>query len=96
MGDADVGFPLESLAKLYSELSDASDEHTNVSLTHESEWSISAFPSGLLIWENVAGEGEPKHIPNASKELTIKLWSLLARGLIEKIEEQNWLSGYGN
>ncbi len=96
MGNSDVGFPLESLADLYSELSQADGEHTDVSLTHESEWCLSAFHSGLLVWENVAGESEPKHMCNVPKEAVVELWSLLAAGSIYEIEKQNWLPGYGS
>ena len=35
---------------------------------------LSAFKSGLLVWENVAGEGEPKHMKDISKEKVISLW----------------------
>lgn len=94
-GDSDINFPLELLEELYTELNQADEENSDVSLTHESEWCLSAFPSGLLVWENVAGEGEPKHMHNVSKEKVIELWSLLSRGLIGEIAEQKWVSGYG-
>lgn len=89
-------FPLGSLPDLYAELSEADQEHTDVSLTHESEWSLSAFSSGLLVWENVAGEGEPQHMLNVPEAKTIELWSLLANGSIEAINKESWLPGYGS
>ena len=95
MGNSDVEFPLSSLEELYSELSQANQEHTDVSLTHESEWCLTAFSSGLLVWENVAGEGEPQHMLNVPKEKTLELWSLLANGSIDAINKENWLPGYG-
>jgi hypothetical protein len=95
MGNSDVEFPLSSLEELYSELSQANQEHTDVSLTHESEWCLAAFSSGLLVWENVAGEGEPQHMLNVPKEKTLELWSLLANGSIDAINKENWLPGYG-
>lgn len=96
MGNSDVEFPLSSLSELYAELSDADQEHTDVSLAHESEWCLSAFSSGKIVWENVAGEGDPKHMHSVSKEKTIELWSLLAVGSIEEINQENWLLGYGS
>lgn len=95
MGNSDIEFPLESLGDLYAELDKADQEDTDVSLTHESEWCLSAFSSGLLIWENVAGEGEPKHMRNVSKDKVLELWSLLSRGSIEEIAQQDWVPGYG-
>ncbi len=95
MGNSDIEYPLNALYDLYSELSEADSEHTDVSLTHESEWCLSASSSGLLVWENVAGEGDPKHMNNIAKDKVIELWSLLAIGAIDKINHENWLSGYG-
>lgn len=96
VGYSEVEFPLELLDELYGELSHADHEHTDVSLTHDTEWCLSAFASGLLVWENVAGEGEPKYLRNASKEKVIKLWTLLANGSVDEISQQNWLPGYGD
>ena len=96
MGNSDVAYPIESLTDLYAELSNADKEHTDVSLTHETEWCLSAFSSGLLVWENVAGDGEPKHMHNVPKEKVIHLWSLLAQGSVSEINNENWLAGYGS
>ena len=95
MGNSDVEFPLDALSELYAELSEADHEHNSVSLTHESEWCLAAFSSGLLVWENVAGEAEPQHLRNVPKAKTIELWSLLACGSIEAINKETWLPGYG-
>lgn len=96
MGNSDIEFPLESLPDLYEELSSSDSEHRDVSLSHESEWCLSAFSSGLLVWENVAGEGEPMHMRDVTKEKVIHLWSLLSKGSISEIDKENWLPGYGN
>lgn len=95
MGNTDVEYPFSSLSDLYSELSQADQEHIDVSLTHESDWCLSAFSSGLLVWENVGGEGEPQHMINVPKEKILELWSLLASGSIEAINQENWQPGYG-
>ena len=96
MGNAEIDPALESLTSLFDELDGADEENTDVSLTHETEWSISAFSSGLVVFENVAGEGDPMHMKNVSKEKVIGLWSLLAQGELVKINEENWLVGYGS
>lgn len=95
MGNADQNVPLDSLAMLYDELAEADGEHTDVSLTHESEWCLSAFASGLVVWESVSGEGEPKHMKGMSKEKTIALWILLASGNLSEIDQELWMPGYG-
>jgi hypothetical protein len=71
MGNAEQNFSIDSLPSLYDELAAADGEYTDVSLTHESEWCLSAFASGLVVWENVAGKDEPKHMIRVPKEKTI-------------------------
>jgi hypothetical protein len=45
---------------------DAEDtEHPGASLTHESEWSLGAYPGGLLTWEN-----GPRHPPPSRRKRT--------------------------
>ncbi|MBV1776850.1 hypothetical protein KSF73_14125 [Burkholderiaceae bacterium DAT-1] len=94
MGDSDEHFPFASLSDLYDELQNADGEHTDVSLSHESEWCLSSFSSGLLVWENVAGDDDPKHMRNVPKDKVIKLWILLSRGELDEIDKENWLPGY--
>jgi len=95
MGNSETEISFDSLPSLYDELCKADEEHTDVSLTHESEWCLSAFKSGLVVWENVAGEGEPKHIRNISKEKVISLWQELAKGNISEVDKEQWNPGYG-
>lgn len=71
------------------------DEHADVSLTHESEWSLGVFPGGLVVWENVAGDGDPKHMVGVSLERTLGLWQKLAAGQITEVDAEPWLPGYG-
>jgi hypothetical protein len=70
------------------------DEHPDVSLMHESEWALSAFAGGLVVWENVEA-GEPRHMHNVSRERVFELWLKLSRGEIATIEQEPWLPGYG-
>lgn len=44
---------VDRLRAVLAELDANDDEHPDVALTHESDWCLSAFPSGLLIWENL-------------------------------------------
>ena len=69
------------------------DEHPSVSLTHDSEWSISAFPDGLVIWEN-ASEDVACHMLHVSRSRVLELWTLLAEGRIDTILGEPWILGY--
>lgn len=71
------------------------DEHPDVALTHESEWCLSAFPGGLLVWENVEEDDEPRHMRNVARADVRRLWLALAAGDLETIEAEPWLPGYG-
>jgi hypothetical protein len=70
------------------------DEHPSVSLSHESEWTLSAFPDGLVIWENVEKD-VARHMLHVSRPKVLELWTELAEGQIEAIESEPWLPGYG-
>lgn len=89
---------LDDLSVLYDELDYKDDEHPSVSLSHESEWTLSAYGSGLLVWENVDIEYEslpPQHMRNVPKHKTLELWRKLASGDISTVQSEPWLPGYG-
>lgn len=85
--------PLSDLPALYDELDSDDTEHTDVSLTHESEWCLSASRDGTLIWENL-GAGSPRHMTSVSRERTLALWARLAQGDLAAIEREPWRDGY--
>ncbi|MEQ1698763.1 MAG: hypothetical protein ABMA25_01575 [Ilumatobacteraceae bacterium] len=87
----------ETVNRVLAELDEPVDEeHPDVSLTHQSEWSLGAFPSGLVIWENVADRhGSPQHLRGVSREKLRELWTALASGDIERVDAESWLPGYG-
>jgi hypothetical protein len=94
-GECVTNPPLDTLDSLYAELEIDDDEHPSVSVQHESEWSLEAFPGGLLIWENVEDGNHPRHLKSVAKEKTIDLWRKLAAGDIEAVDSEAWNDGYG-
>ena len=68
-------------------------EHTSVSVTHESEWCISVSSGGLAILENLEYGGEC-HMTDLTEAQVLHLWSLLAAGNIDSVQQQPWLPGY--
>ena len=83
----------DRLREILAELDVDDSEHPDASLTHETEWSLSAFQSGLLMWENLE-EGEPRHMTGVSRGQVRELWLLLSRGDIAGVDAQPWLPGY--
>ena len=95
-GGSESGVSLARMAEVLSELDAIDSEHPDVSLTHESEWCLSAFPSGLVIWENVEDASDPRHMQNVSRQKMLDLWVKLSSGQIETINKESWLPGYGS
>lgn len=71
------------------------DEHPDVSPSHDSERCLSAFPSGLLVWENVEEDDEPRHMTGVRRDDVRRLWSALAIGDLATIDAEDWQPGYG-
>jgi len=83
-------------SRVLDELEEHHDaEHPDVSLTHESEWCLSIFPGGLVVWENVELDVEPRHLEGLTRSKVEALWTLLSMGDVSTIERDAWRPGYG-
>jgi len=72
------------------------DEHPDVAVTDDdSDWSLSAFQSSLLVFENVEDDDVgPRHIQNVTRAEAIRVMTLLARGNLAEVESLEWQPGY--
>ena len=71
-------------------------EHPDVAVTHESGWTLTAFESGLLIWENVESErAQPRHRRGVAREELRRLFTSVARDDLRTVEDYGWRAGYG-
>lgn len=86
---------LDALEALVEELDDAHDEHPDVSVSDESEWTLSAYGEGLLVWENVAEDDEPRHMKGLSREDVLEHFRTLVQGDLDPIHALPWSPGYG-
>ncbi|MFB7512922.1 hypothetical protein [Streptomyces sp. NPDC056144] len=81
----------ETMRRVLDGLAEADDEHPDVSLTHESGWSLSAFGDGLLVWENPDADsmalGEMRDV---AREEVLRLFGLLAAGDTASVEALSW------
>jgi hypothetical protein len=94
-GSSDKDPPLDALNDLYDELQFADIEHVDVTVIHDDTgWSMSAYPSGRLIFGNLADMNDCHMIP-VSRERVLELWRLLAAGDIDTLLKEPWLPGYG-
>ncbi|PBC70618.1 hypothetical protein BX265_5165 [Streptomyces sp. TLI_235] len=81
----------ETMRQVLDGLADADDEHPDVSLSHESGWCLSAFRSGLLVWENTEDDSvTPGEMREVTREETLRLFGLLATGDIASVEVLPW------
>jgi hypothetical protein len=87
---------VEYLRNLLQSLDIADHEHPDVSLTHETGWALSAFSSGLVLFENVEGEdNSARHMKNVPRDKVLLLWIKLAQGELAEVEAEPWLLGHG-
>jgi hypothetical protein len=93
-GESHPNAPIEMMRQALTTLEVEDQEHPDVSLTHESGWCLSAFPSGLLIWENVETDDEPRHMAGVPRAQVLELWQALAQGDIERVDSEPWSAGY--
>ena len=86
---------VDKLQSLLDELEQSDDEHTDVSVSDESEWTLSAFRHGLLVWENVGEDDEPKHLKGLTRSEILKHFTALVNGDLDAIHALPWSPGYG-
>ncbi|MFH9741764.1 hypothetical protein ACH4MA_29255 [Streptomyces roseolus] len=71
------------------------DEHPDVSVSDdESAWSLSAFQTGGLVFENLDDDVEPRHMEGVSREETVRIMAMMAREDFEALEALEWSAGY--
>ena len=86
---------LEKLESLVNELDHADGEHTDISVSDESGWTLSAFASGLLIWENVEEDDEPRHMRGLARTDVLQHFKTLVEGNVDALDALPWSPGYG-
>ncbi|MGA4849874.1 hypothetical protein ACOBQB_27865 [Streptomyces sp. G5(2025)] len=82
----------EQIREIVASLETATDdEHTDVSLQHESEWCLSVFADRTLWWENVEDSAvAPRRITLESWDKVIETLLKLSRGDIEGVNQLDW------
>ncbi|MFF7585881.1 hypothetical protein ACFZCK_00120 [Kitasatospora purpeofusca] len=81
----------ETMGRVLDGLANADDEHPDVSLSHESGWCLSAFRSGLLVWEDTENDSlAPGEIREVARTEVLRLFALLAAGDIASVEALPW------
>ena len=95
MGDMNQGGSDTDFDALLDELDVVDPEHPSVAVSHESGWTLGAFPGDRLTFENVEADGPPRHMV-ASRPQMRSLFAALARGDLGAVEAMPWKAGYGS
>jgi hypothetical protein len=82
----------EAVPELIAELDRADGEHTDVSIEDESGWGLSAYATGLLVWENVEGDEPPMQLSGVSRERMIELFTDFVAGRRDAVASQPWVA----
>ncbi|MEU9113228.1 hypothetical protein AB0D04_15945 [Streptomyces sp. NPDC048483] len=81
----------ETMRRVLDGLAEADDEHPDVSLSHESGWCLSAYASGLLVWENAEDNTvHPGEMHEVGRDEILRLFGLLAAGDIGALDGLPW------
>jgi hypothetical protein len=97
-GGHDADPPLEVLPGLLDELDEDPDdiEHTDVSVTHESDWCVAAYRGNVVTLENLEDlDIEPRHMHLQSRAQVLSLFESMALGKLDEVFAQPWKPGYG-
>ena len=81
------------LKQIIASLDDEHPEHENPSLTHDTGWTLTAEPNGLLFWANETLSEAPRYLRNVSRAEVLRLWNALAAGELETVHAELWVSG---
>ena len=85
---------INCMKRLIASVATVDSEHPDVSLNHETGWSLSYFGSSKMVFENAeTGEG-PWNMPNVTEGTALQLWMLLSLGQIAELKSQSWSTGY--
>lgn len=92
-GITELSPPAERLREIIESVNepDAGDEASpEVWLSHTSGWTLSYFPSGLMLLENDHSQSEPRALPGVGASLALTLWQLLANDQITELRRFPW------
>ncbi len=93
-GEFEVEPTIARMQEILTQLDIADAEHTSISLTHESEWCLAAYPGGLLVWENLESDEPPRHMNGVPQGKVLELWVKLSQGRLADVDSELWLPGY--
>ena len=95
MGETSRSDDPAAIDVLLAQLDSTDQEHTDVAVRTADGWTISAYRSGNVVFENVeARSSVPRHIKRIPREEIGRLMRLLATGDLAALDREPWEAGY--
>ena len=95
MGETSRSDDPRDIDALLTQLDMTDQEHTDVAVRTADGWTISAYRSGNVVFENVeARSSVPRHIKRLSRGEIGRVMRLLAAGDLDALEREPWQTGY--
>ena len=95
MGETSRSDDPRDIDALLKQLNATDREHTDVAVRTADGWTISAYRSGNVAFENVeARSSVPCHIKGLPRDKVGRLMRLLAAGDLAALEREPWEPGY--
>lgn len=84
-----TGDPSVALEGLLAEVEGADEEHTDVSVIDESEWSLSVYRGGHLIWGDLEGDDELEML-DVPRDEVLAIMLAVAEGRLDDVHARAW------
>jgi hypothetical protein len=93
-GASDLNPSFDEVEALLDELANADEEHTDVSVSDDSGWTLSIFCGGYVIWGNAEDGSDDRHMKGLQRAEILALAKAIARGELDAVHRLPWKSGY--
>lgn len=82
----------ELRASVLDELEGADEPLSDVVLIHDSGWSLTVQPGGIVVWERYGDSDEvaPCFLRGLNRLEILKLWDWLAQGRLKELQALPW------
>ena len=90
-GEMEADPSAERIDALIAELEQVDPEHPDIAISDETGWTLSAFPDGRVLWENVEdADTPPRWMRGVQREHLRRLFGQLADGDVAAVDSEPW------
>ncbi len=94
-GNQERNLPMDQFSRLIGELDESDGDHGDVSVAHDTGWSVTASRAGTVTWEHLEDSAiEPRHLVGVSRGEMVDLLQAVAVVDLEALGRRRWKAGY--